>query len=371
MVIGIDGNEANQTHRVGVGQYAYHLLYWLNLINTRHQFIIYLKDKPLRDLPKKSRLWQYRVIGPKPVWTKIALPIHLLLTSKQLNLFYSPSHYSPNPSPIPTIPTIHDIGYLKSKDEFNKKDIFQLTKWTETSIRQAKHIISVSEFTKNELIKTYHLPPEKISVVPNSVDPPSKSNLKYQSAVLKKFKINSPYFLSVGTLKPNKNYSFLIECFAKFLKLSDKFSNYSLVIAGKKGWIYDDIFATVKKLYLSSQVIFTDFISDQERSALYRQALATVIPSLYEGFGIPAIESQKVGTPVIASHIPPLIEVLKDSAIFINPQNQPGLIAALKSITNPTIRKKYILKSKLNSKNLNWKNSARLLLQVFESQAKV
>jgi glycosyltransferase involved in cell wall biosynthesis len=331
MIIGIDGNEANQTIRVGVGQYAYHLLCQLSKRNKNHQFIIFLKNPPLADLPKTSKLWRYLIIGPKPLWTKIALPLYLVTTRQKIDYFYSPSHYSPFPSAIPTIPTIHDIGYLKYQNQFKKKDFFQLKNWTQQSINQAKYIMAVSEFTKNELIKTYHLSPKKIFVIPNGVNKPPKKSLSLNQKTLKKFSITKPFFLSVGTLKPNKNYGFLIKSFAQFLKI--KPDSFQLVIAGKKGWLFDEIYQTVVDTHTQNDVIFTDFITESEKWALYRQATATVIPSTYEGFGIPAIESLMVNTPVICSDIPVFKEVLKKQAIYINPNKIKTLTAALQKIT--------------------------------------
>jgi glycosyltransferase involved in cell wall biosynthesis len=360
MVIGIDGNEANIKTRVGVGQFSYQLLKELHRQNKNRHFLIFLKNPPLADMPKTNQYWRYLVFGPKPLWTKIALPLQLTITNEKIDYFLSLSHYSPNPSSVPTIPTIHDIGYLRQPAGFTKKDIYQLKNWTASSIKHAHHILAVSEFTKNEVIKTFHIRPENISVIRNGVGKIPKINKEKEKQVLNKFNITPPYFLAVGTLKPNKNYPFLIKAFASsHLKCS-------LVIAGKKGWLYDEIFELVNKLNLSNQIIFTDFISEAEKWALYRQAAATVIPSLYEGFGIPALESQRVGTPVIASHITPLMEVLQDSALYINPTKIFSLVSAFKKITHLKTHRKYRLLGIKNSRQFTWVKSAQKLLDLFD-----
>ena len=125
MIIGIDGNEANVTNRVGVGQYAFHSLLALYDLDQTNQYHIYLKNPPLTDLPPQRKNWQYHVFGPSFLWTKIALPLHLYLDQIKLDLFYSPSHYSPMFSPFPTVPTIHDLGYLQFPQQFTKKDFYQ------------------------------------------------------------------------------------------------------------------------------------------------------------------------------------------------------------------------------------------------------
>lgn len=364
--IGVDGNEANTQIRVGVGQYAYNLLLELHRQNTNNHFWIYLKDKPLSDMPPENKFWHYIVFGPKRLWTKFALPLHLLISSKKLDLFYSPSHYSPLFSPVPTIPTIHDIGYLKYQDQFTKKDLYQLINWTKSSIDKAHHIVAVSQFTKNELINTYQIPEEKISIIYNGVASPKDLSKKDSDKILNKFNIKSPYFLAVGTLKPNKNYPFLIDTFSKFLK--KRGDSFQLVIAGKKGWLFEEIDTVISKLNLKNQVIFTDYIGEKEKWALYKNAISLVIPSTYEGFGIPAIESQKVGTPVIASDIPSLKEVLKDSALYIDPTNSSSLLQAFEKILNPKFKESIIKNSLKQANKFTWENSAKNLLELFHQK---
>lgn len=350
MNIGIDGNEANIKNRVGSGQYSFYILKELQKHNKKHCITIFLKDKPLSDLPKSNKLWQYKIIGPKPLWTKFALPLNLAVSKDNFDLFYSPTHYSPTPCPIPTIPTIHDIGYLETPSEFTKKDFYQLKNWTEQSIKQAKHIIAVSEFTKQEIIKKYKIKSEKITVIPNGITKFKKHTKIECQKILNKFKINIPYFLSVGTLKPNKNYPFLIKAFSKL-------NGYQLVISGKKGWLFDEIFKTVTDLNLQDKVIFTDYVTEKERNILFQNATATVLPSLYEGFGIPAIESQSFDTPVIVSDIPSYREIMADSAIYIDPTNEKSLIKALSNIKNNHSQ---------NYKRYLWTQSAKKLLHLFD-----
>jgi len=354
MFIGIDGNEANIITRVGVGQFAFNILHQLHQQDKTNHYFIYLKNPPILDMPPASNNWHYQVFGPSKYWTRFALPLKLFFQKIKLDLFYSPSHYSPQPCLIPTIPTIHDIGYLQSLDQFNKKDIYQLVNWTKDSLQHASHIIAVSEFTKNELIKTYRINPKKISVVYNGIN---QHHLNPDKSVLTKFKISSPYFLALGTLKPNKNYPFLIESFSKLP------GNYQLVIAGKKGWLFNDIYTTVQKLHLESKVIFTDYITEIDKISLLKYSQALVIPSTYEGFGIPALESQSVGTPVIAANIPPLKEVLKDSALYIDPTDQSTLVSALKNIS---LHKANLIKrGTIQSQKFTWENSAKSLITIF------
>ncbi len=382
MLIGIDGNEANVSQKVGVGQYAFELLWHLYKLDKTNNYLIYLKDQPSKELPPATKNWQYRVFGPSHMWTRFALPFHLFTQKEKLNLFFSPSHYSPAFSPFPTVPTIHDIGYLQFQSQFTKKDLYQLINWTKESIHKAAQIITVSQFSKNEIIKTYQVKPEKISIAYNGVNNSPKIDRKTQQKILSSYGLTSNnYYLYLGTLKPNKNIPFLIKSYSLLLKQFLKTPRLvkegdgerlipKLVIAGKKGWLFNEIFEAVKKENLESNIIFTDFLDGNQKWTLYQNAIATVLPSTYEGFGIPAIESMKVGTPVIVSNIPPFKEVVGDSGLIINPTDTNDLCQKMININNPKLRQKYSKLGKIQADKFTWDSTAKSVLQVFQKFSK-
>lgn len=372
MLIGIDGNEANIKNRVGVGQYAFNLLLNIYSLDKKNKYIIYLKEEAQDDLPKANPNWQYKVFGPKKLWTKIALPIKLFTQSDKLDLFYSPSHYSPSLCPCPTVSTIHDLGYLQSQDQFTKKDLYQLINWTEKSLKKSSHIITVSNFSKNEIEKIYKINPKKITIAYNGVSSPPKIDTKDQQKILSLYNLQSKnYYLYLGTLKPNKNLPFLIKSFSEFIKKSKALkiqSSNVLVIAGKKGWLFDEIFSCVKQEGIENNIVFTDFIDESQKWTLYQNAKALIMPSLYEGFGIPVIEAMKVNTPVISSNIIPLKEVLQNNAFYFNPTKEKELIDQLIKFEklNSLGIKKITDKAKLRADFFSWQNTAKSVISVFE-----
>lgn len=363
MLIGIDGNEANVRERLGIGQYAYNVLRQLHLLDQKNRYLIYLKSPPLADLPPPRTNWQYQVFGPQKLWTKFALPLKLLTSLPKPDIFYSPGHYLPSFAPCPLVATIHDLGYLQFPNQFTSKDFYQLKNWTENSIRRSQHLVAVSQFTKDQINHIYQTSLSKISLAPNGVGDIPKSSIK----LLSKFHIPPKYFLCLGTLKPNKNIPFLIKSFALFLKstIHNQRSNTSLVIAGKKGWLYQEIFETVIKEKLQGRVIFTDFITESEKWALYQHALCTILPSTYEGFGIPAIESMKSGTPVIVSDIPPFREVVGQAGLIIDPTNPSNLVDKMLLILQPKIHRQYSLLGLKQASRFTWTNTAHSLMSVF------
>ena len=355
MIIGIDGNEANITNRVGIGQFALQMLIHIHDKDDKNTFIIYLKNPPLPDMPQASAHWQYQVFGPKKFWTRFALPLHLLF-GRKLDIFYSPSHYTPFLAPCPTICSITDLGFLHYPTQFTSKDRYQLTHWTEESIRKSLHIIAISEFTKKEIIATYHIDPAKISVIYPGVKLPQKIDAKNPFP-------DFSYFLSLGTLKPSKNIPFLIDSFALFSKNHPEFK---LVVTGKKGWLYDQVFATVTHHRLEDKVIFLDYINEAQKWPLLKNAKALIIPSLYEGFGIPAVEAMALGTPVIASHAASLPEVVGNSAILIDPSDSAALSSAMNNILKPSLFQKYSRLGISRSSIFTWDKAATTFIQLLK-----
>jgi len=150
------------------------------------------------------------------------------------------------------------------------------------------------------------------------------------------------------------------------LKTTDQ--ETKLVIAGKKGWLFDEIFSTVKQESIESNIVFTDFLDDQKKTTLYQNAKALIMPSIYEGFGIPVIEAMKLNTPVISSNIPPLKEVIEDNGFYFDPANQEELVHQLINFErlNSKEIKQLIDKAKTRADFFSWTNTAKSVISVFE-----
>lgn len=317
-LIGIDANEANLIKsRVGSNKFAYNILKALHTISTDLNFRIYLSTDPQDDMPKIKNDWEYRVIPPPKLWTQWRLPLDLYFHKPRPDLFLSLGHYAPRFSPVKTVVSIMDLGFLKFPEHLTKKDLYQLKSWTKYSAESAIHIVTISEFTKSDIVYYYNINPNKISVIYPGYDRDifrPIEDCQYIQKVIKKYEVESPYILFVGALKPNKNLERLIEAFS-LLKSKD----LKLVIAGKKGWMYDSIFRKVSQLKLEKKVIFTGFIDEPDLPYAIAGADVFVLPSLYEGFGIPAVEAMACGTPVITSNAASLPEVVGNAGVIIDP----------------------------------------------------
>lgn len=376
MLIGVDGNEANVKNRVGSGQYACELL-WQFSKNKKHNFLVYLKENPLSDLPEVNANFKYIVFGPKKLWTQFALPINFTF-GKKPNVFFSPAHYGPRFSTVPYVVTIHDLSYIHFPQLFKKNDLYQLTNWSKYSIKGSKHIIVPSQSTKDDVVKNYHVQASKITATYEGYD---KSRFKPQpkskiDQIKKRYKIKGEYIIFVGTLQPRKNLERLIEAFS-LLITRYQLPDTSLAIVGKKGWLYDSIFQKVKDLQIEKKVIFTDFVPDVDLPALIAGAKVYANPSLWEGFGIPVIEAQACGVPVVVSNISSLPEIVRDSAILVDPESVESIAKGIeKVISGEKTRSDLISRSDLvkkgfeNIKRFSWESCAAETLKVLESAAK-
>lgn len=356
--IGVDGNEANVEKRVGVSVYALNILkYFSKNANQEIQFNIYLKSFPLSDLPKENRYFKYKVIPGKFLWSQIYLPLHLYF-HKSIDAYFSPAHYLPNFCPVPQVVTIHDVAYLYYPDDFTKKDLWQLKNWTKFSINKASQIIAVSKTTKKDIVKNYNVDEAKVSVVYNGFEKPIK---KPAMSKVEGLKINN-FILFVGTIQPRKNLKILIDAFNMFLLIN---KDFKLVIAGKKGWLYKNIFEKVETMNLRKKVIFTDHVTDEELIWFYKNAFCLVLPSLYEGFGIPVLEAMSYDCPVITSFSSSLPEIGDEASLYFDPKNAADLLEKLQTLQdNNQLRKELISKGRQRIKFFSWEKCGKETLDV-------
>lgn len=371
MIVGIDGNEANVKNRVGSGQYGFELLKQFAKIKTDNQFLVYLKNRPLLDLPNETPNFKYLVFGPKKFWTQVALPVNLYFRKPRPSVFFTPTHYAPRFSPVPVVITIFDLSFIHFPEMFRKSDLYQLKNWTAYSVKKAAKILTISQSSKADIVNYYQVPENKVIVTYPGVGSEFKPQPREKiEAIKKKYGIKNDYILYVGTLQPRKNLLCLIEAFYLLIRNAKyKIQNTKLVIAGKKGWLYDEIFAKVKNLELENKVIFTDFVESQDLPALYSGAAVFVNVSLWEGFGMPVLEAAACGTPVVVSNTSSLPEVVGDAGILVNPESVEdiavGISKALRyhGLVHGSIENKLLQQAA----KFSWESCAVETLKVLES----
>lgn len=372
MKIGINGYEAvvprfgydedsGLPNRVGSGEFTYQLLHELNKLNSKHEFYIYLPSSPTQDMPKEHENWKYESFTSSKLWTMIGLGKKLFKNEQKLEVLYSPTVYLPLNLRVPTVTTVLDVSYLHFSDLFKKKDLLMLKYWGKYSISTAKKIITISESTKNDIIKAYGVRSQKIEVVYPGIK--AKKSVSMTDKELKeKYKIDGDFILFVGTLQPRKNIERLVEAYSK-LKTDSK-----LVIVGKKGWQYEEILTSPEKYNVKGKVKFLHEVTDEDLPAFYKSAEFFVLPSLYEGFGLPVLEAMQYSCPVITSKVSSLPEAGGDAALYVDPENVDDIKEKMQKLNDDkNLREELVKKGHEQIKKFSWEKSAKETLKVIES----
>lgn len=371
MKIGIDGNEGNIRDKVGISEYVYELLLQLSKQKTAQTSVeVYLKTKPNHDFPTAQSTWTYKVFGPQKMWTQLALPARLFLTRQKPDVFFSPAHYAPRLSPVPVVISIMDLAFHHFPEMFTKKDLYQLKSWTEYSVKKAAKIITISQATKDDILKRYNIPDERVKVIYMGIkEAVSLTPHVYPMRDLQNnYGISSNYILFVGTLQPRKNIARAIEAFSKlFVEEKYQKSDLQFVIVGRKGWLYEDILKAPKKFGVEDRVKFLDFVPDEDLPALYHNAQCFLWPSLYEGFGLPILEAMKNDCPVITSNVSSLPEAGGDAALYVTPTDVSDIYKKLKNVLeDQKLRLEMIAKGKKHISKFSWEKAAKETLAVLE-----
>lgn len=369
MKIWIDGYEANVPQRLGSSQVAFNLLKALEEIDRKNDYTILLPQKPMEDLPKEREGWKYKILWPNSFKTWIALPWVLFSSFKKPDLFFSPSHYGPSFSPVKRVITIFDLSFLRFQNYFKSRDLWQLKLWTWISVKNAAHVITISKASKEDINSFYKVDKRKITVAypgyDNSIFSPV-SEISQIESVKEKYGISGNYAIYIGTIQPRKNLIRLIEAFKHIEHLK-------LVIVGKtkglgrQGWMYEDILKKPAELGIEDKVIFTGFAPTDDLPALISGAKIFVWPSLWEGFGIPVIESMACGTPAIVSNVSSLPEIIGSAGIQVDPYSVEEIERAIRTLAfDSRFRQKKSKEGLLQAQKFSWEKMAKTVLKTFE-----
>lgn len=382
MDIWIDGYEANVLQRLGSSKVAFELLIYLEKIDKKNEYTILIPDLPLADLPKERKGWKYKILKPKRLWTRIALPLALYTAKIKPDIIFSPTHYIPRFSPVKRLVTIFDLSFLHFPQMFKKSDLWQLTNWTKFSIQNSDHIMTISNSSKQDIIKEYKIDEKKITVVYPGYDRKLFYNKKEKFSskggsssgrkveeVKKKYQIGDNYIIYIGTLQPRKNLIRLIEAVSRIDELI-------LVIVGKttgegkEGWLYQDILEAPRRLGIEERVKFLGFVPRDDLPMLLSGGKAFVLPSLWEGFGITVVEAMACRVPVIVSNVSSLPEVVGKAGLLVDPYSVDQIEQAIRTVTiDKRLQQKYANLAFKQARKFSWEKMARGVLKVLENYA--
>ncbi len=341
MKIGIDASRYKIDEPTGVEWYSYHLLNALlpMLGRDHHNEITLYSQQPLameEDLPFNVK---NKVINQPRLWTMVRLSLEMLI--HPVDLLFVPSHILPLWLPRKTVITIHDIAFIMPGFEkaYGWKDKLLLWWSTRRAVKKAYKIIVPSEATKNDLIKVYNCKPDKIAVVYHGgPDITGKNNPLFtkwsdeerkEILELAQLKETDLTILYVGRLEFKKNLIKLVEGFARFLK---EYPDWKLVLAGKRGVGFADIWHKVCELGLQKSVIMPGYVTEREKLFLLEKCRVFAFPSRYEGFGLPILEAFAYRRPVLTSKVSSMPEIAGKAAFLVDPDKAEEIGVGLKRL---------------------------------------
>ncbi len=363
MLIGIDASRAALAQSTGTEKYSLHLIRHLLALESGHRYRLYFNTPPEPELLPSQADVEWRVMPFPRFWTHLRLSREMIRHPP--HLLFVPAHVLPIVHPRRSVVTVHDLGYLYYPQTYRLLDRIYLDLSTRYNARAASRLIAVSSATKRDLVERYDVPPGKITVVHSgrdeSLGPVEDRGLI--EAVKERYGIHGEYILHVGTLHPRKNLGRLIEAYSLLQETT------RLVIAGKRGWLYEGIFRQVEALGLTGKVLFPGYVDQSDLPALLSGASLFVLPSLYEGFGFPVLEAMACGTPVICSFVSSLPEVTGDAALLIDPRDVESLAEAMRRLLEDEELRADLVKHGFQQVNrFSWEKCARETLAVLESQ---
>lgn len=351
----------------GIGRYVRELIAALAALDTQTPYRLFVAGaKNLPTPPAPNFTWKPSRISPRwfaRLWHRAQIPLPVETFTGEVDLYHATDFVLP-PTHRRTrrLLTVHDLSFVRVPQAASPSLKAYLDRVVPRSVARADHILADSQATKDDLIALYDTPADKITVLLSGVD--ARFRRVDDPTVRARYNISErPYLFTVGTVQPRKNYSRLIRVLARLRAAGH---DLALVIAGGRGWLEDEMYATLRDTAMQPYVHLIGFAADADLPALYSHAFCTTFPSLYEGFGFPVLESMACGTPVVTSNVSSLPEVAGDAALQVDPYDEDAIYAALvELIESPSLRETLITRGLVRAPQFTWANSAQQLQAIY------
>ncbi|WP_418222871.1 glycosyltransferase family 4 protein [Clostridium isatidis] len=368
MKIGIDGRAAKWYRGTGIGTYTYQLINSLNKIDRINDYLVFLPENTALDLGDNFHIQSVKANSDSNFWDEVK--VENSFYNKNLDIYHVPQNgvgLSKNLDCYKTI-TLHDIIPLRMPETVSNSYLHIFNNEIPKILDNCDGIITVSEFSKQDIAKGFNFPLNKIFVTHLAAEdiyrPLNKKKCK--EIIKKEYGIKEEFILYVGGFSPRKNITGLIEAYSLLSKNRRK--NLKLIITGRKGISYEIYKNRAIRLNVENDVIFTDFIPLEKLPIFYNASSLLAYPSFYEGFGLPPLEAMACGTPVIASNVTSLPEICGDSALLIDPHNINELSNSIeKVLVDQNLRDKLILKGLEKSSSYSWNITAKGTLEAYKN----
>lgn len=368
--IGIDAREL-EGRRTGVGRYLFNLLReWSEIAPHNNYILLFKRNIPDDQLFKKGCFSKRLLALPglldrNIIWEQVYVPF--LLKKEDLDIYFSPSYTIPLLIKVMAIVTIHDISYEVNPQWFPPRESLIRRYFTRLSTEKADLVITVSEFSKKEIMKFYRLKEQKIKVIPEAPDRIfySISDRDSIEEVKRRYNTGERFLLYVGSILNRRPIDELLRAFSDVVKDINGFKLF--IIGENRTFPKMDIDGLIDSLHLNDKIIHLDHVPDNDLALLYKAAQIFIYPSFYEGFGLPVLEAMSSGIPVIAPNLTSFPEVVGDCGILLERLDKNEMTKAiLRLIRDESLRKELGIKGKERARNFSWSISAKMHLDLFK-----
>jgi glycosyltransferase involved in cell wall biosynthesis len=366
--IGID---ARKLHDFGIGTYIRNLVRHLARIDRDSDYVLLCRPADVRfgsTLGPNFRAVAEKA-GPYSIREQYRVPFDV--RRQRIDVFHEPHYVLPLLTPGRAVVTIHDCIHLMFPQYLPNRLAYAYARgsmWAAT--RRASRILTVSESSKRDILRFFHVQPEKISVIYNAIDErfairPSDEEM---DRVRERYQLDGQFVLYAGNVKPHKNIERLIDAFHRVRRAG--FDKARLVIIGDEISRYQALRRAVHLHNLHKHVRFLGFVSDETLAVLYRLAAVFVFPSLYEGFGFPPLEAMASGTPVVTSNVSSLPEVVGDAALLVDPHDADAIADGISRVLDdPMLRASLVARGFERARHYSWDRSVRQIRQIYDEVA--
>ncbi len=305
------------------------------------------------------------VVRPGLLQVRIPLTLPLAVARHHVDVLHV-QYLAPPLCPAPVVTTVHDISYERYPQFFTSAAVAQLKASMPFMVQRAAVVLTVSEFSKRDIVRRYCVPPEKVIVAPNAADPLFRPiyDMARLTRVRDRYNTGERFILAVGNLQPRKNLKTLIAAYVRLHQAGA--IEHKLVLVGRKAWLHDDTFAAARNSGYADELVFTDYVPDDDLVALYNAADLFVYPSIFEGFGLPPLEAMACGTPVVTSNTSALPETVGDAALLVDPLDVEGLAGAMATaLGDETLRACLVARGIRQAATFSWENTACLTVGAY------
>lgn len=373
MRIGVNARFLLKDKLEGIGWFSYETLIRITRDHPEHEFYFFFDRLYHNDFVFSKNITPIVLYPPARhpflFYLFFEWSIPFALKKYKIDYFISPDGYMSLNSKVPSLAVIHDIAFEHRNNDVGKLMLKYYRYFFPKFAARANRIATVSEYSKNDIIKTYNISEKKIDVVYNGANEIYKPiNTALIEETKKRYSDQCSYFVYVGSLNPRKNIANLLKAFDEFKKVDS--SNSKLLIIGKVMFNNNHFNAELESMRFKNDVVFTGRLSNEELHLVLASANALIYIPFYEGFGIPIIEAFNCNTPVITSNVTSLPEVASDAAILVDPNNIIDIAKAMHEILDDNIREDLKIKMGKRVLDFSWEKTANLLWQSFEKMAK-